>query len=268
MRLSDLLSKAPVSVEAQVEGFLEVEEGESLRWGEHQTIKVGRVLLNFNCNGCGDIRTFVSDEKLSCLIVGERVVSIDAGLMCPGCGAVVEAWFLVVARDDLLAQAPTVRLERYVDNRRNVANRLGIGDQIFDSLLERAQVAYEAHLGSGSIVYLRQAFELITKQVALAAGMVIGERPQFGQLLRRVDEKHRIIPPAFSENGYQLFSELSEVVHGRSTEEIALAKFKPCESLVRGILQNVASDQEMRLAIEQLGWNVDETGPPTNGDAA
>ena len=267
MRLSDLLSKAPVSDEAQVERFLEVEEGASLRWGEHQSIEVGRVLLNFNCNACRDIRTFVSDENLSCLIVGERMVSIDAGLMCPGCDAVVEAWFLVVSREDLLAQAPTVRLERYVDNRRDVASRPGIGDQIFDSLLERARIAYEAHLGAGSMVYLRQAFELITRQVASAAGMTIGERPRFGPLLRQVDEEHRIIPRAFSDNGYQLFSELSEVVHGRSTEAIALAKYQPCESLVRGVLQNVASDQEMRLAIDQLGWNADVIDP-SNGDVA
>jgi hypothetical protein len=56
-------------------------------------------------------------------------------------------------------------------------------------------------------------------------------------------------------------------VHGRSTEAIALAKYQPCESLVRGVLQNVASDQEMRLAIDQLGWTVDVIDP-SNGDVA
>ncbi|MCM0639526.1 hypothetical protein [Cellulomonas wangsupingiae] len=215
-------------------------------------------MLNFMCSQCADVRSFVSSEKLSCLIVGERQFSIDAYLNCAGCDAAIEAWFLVVSRDGLHAQAPTVRLERYVDNRRGVASRSVTGTREFDLLLERAQVAFEAGLGAGAMVYLRQAFELITKQVAHLAGMTVKERGSFAQLLKTVDENHHIIPRAFSKDGYRLFSELSVVVHGNSTEAIALQKFRPCEMLVRGVIANVFSDNDMRQAIDQLGWNRDE----------
>lgn len=66
MRLSDLLSRAPANDEAQVEGFL---GGRQLGWGQHKTIQVGRIALNFNCKTCGDARTFMSGDKLSCLVV-------------------------------------------------------------------------------------------------------------------------------------------------------------------------------------------------------
>lgn len=257
MRLGDLLSKAPAKEEAQVEGFL---NGRGLGWGQHKTIDAGQVALNFLCKTCGDVRTFMSGKKLSCLGVGNRVVSIDACLKCVVCAATVEAWFLVVSRDELYEQAPTVRLERYVDNRRDLASRVGVGSDEFDDLLERAQLAYEERLGAGCMVYLRKIFEALTMQVADVTGISIaengGRRKSFRRLLTEVDEGHHIIPPAFSRDGYKLFSELSEIVHGGSNEEVALQKYHPCRSLVIGIIQNVVSDQEMKKAIEDLGWNV------------
>lgn len=207
----------------------------------------------------------MSEEQLSCLIVGDRVVSIDACLKCPGCSTAIEAWFLVVSRGDLHSQSPTVRLERYVDNRRDAASRIGIGAEDFDDLLERAQLAYEGGLGAGAMVYLRQAFELITRQVASLAGIRITSH-KFGPLLQQVDSKFHIIPSAFASDGYKLFSELSEVVHGRSSEEVAMKKYVPCASLVRGVIQNVTSDQEMRQAIKDLGWNVSEVSVQVGGE--
>ncbi|MEU4676133.1 hypothetical protein [Micromonospora sp. NPDC023737] len=265
MRLSELLSKAPASEEAQVERFLNAR----LAWGKHKTIEVGKVAINFKCKTCDDVRTFMSGDKLSCLGVGDRVVSIDACLKCPVCGAPVEAWFLVVSRDELDGPAPTVRLERYVDNRRGMASRVGVGAGDFDNLLERAQLAYEVQLGAGSMVYLRKIFEAITNQVADIAGITTmgnnGRPKPFRHLLREVDEQHHIIPLAFSSDGYKLFSELSEVVHGNSNEEVALQKYHPCRSLVIGIIQNVASDQEMKRAIDALGWNIGRVNVSSSG---
>ncbi|MBU8859230.1 MULTISPECIES: type I restriction-modification system subunit M [unclassified Micromonospora] len=201
--------------------------------------------------------------------VGDRVVSIDACLKCPVCQAAIEAWFLVVSRDELDGPAPTVRLERYVDNRRGMASRVGVGAGDFDDLLERAQLAYEVQLGAGSMVYLRKIFEAITNQVADIAGIPTignnGGRKPFRNLLREVDAQHHIIPLAFSSDGYKLFSELSEIVHGNSSEEVALQKYHPCRSLVIGIIQNVASDQEMKRAIDALGWNVGRVSVPSSG---
>ncbi|MFI6396215.1 hypothetical protein [Nonomuraea sp. NPDC050540] len=269
MRLGDLLSKAPAREEAQVEGFL---NGRGLSWGQHKTIDAGQVFLTFLCKTCGVVRTFASGKKLSCLGVGDRVVSIDACLKCAACGAIVEAWFLVVSRDELHGQAPIVRLERYVDNRRDRASRIGVGAGGFDDLLERAQLAYEENLGAGAMVYLRKIFEAITKQVADIAGIPTtgnnGGRKPFRNLLQEVDEQHHIIPTAFSSDGYKLFSELSEIVHGDSTEEMALQKYRPCRSLVIGIIRNVASDQEMKRAIKDLGWNVTGLNMPISGEAA
>ncbi len=210
----------------------------------------------------------MSGKKLSCLGVGGRVVSIDACLKCLVCQATVEAWFLVVSRDELYEQAPTVRLERYVDNRRGRASRVGVGSDEFDDLLERAQLAYEENLGAGAMIYLRKIFESLTKQVADVAGISInlsnGRRKPFFNLLQEVDAEHHIIPPAFSNNGYKLFSELSDVVHGDSSEEVALQKYDPCRSLVIGIIRNVASDQEMKQAIDALGWNIDRLDIPSS----
>src|SRR5436305_8269592 len=101
MRLSELLSKAPANEEAQVERFLSAR----LPWGKHKTIEVGKVAINFKCKTCDNVRTFMSGDKLSCLGVGDRVVSIDACLKCPVCKATIEAWFLVVSRDELDGQA-------------------------------------------------------------------------------------------------------------------------------------------------------------------
>lgn len=269
MRLGDLLSKAPAKEEAQVEGFL---NGHGLRWGQHKTIDAGQVFLNFLCKTCGVVRTFMSGKKLSCLGVGDRVVSIDACLKCPACEAIVEAWFLVVSRDELHEQAPIVRLERYVDNRRDRASRIGVGAGGFDDLLERAQLAYEEQLGAGAMVYLRKIFEALTMQVATVAGISItdnnGYRKSFRKLLKEVDEERHIIPSAFSSDGYKLFSELSDVVHGDSNEKVALQKYDPCRSLVIGIIQNVASDQEMKRAIKDLGWNVLGLHMTTSGETA
>lgn len=268
MRLSELLSKAPANEEAQVERFLNAR----LAWGKHKTIEVGKVAINFKCKKCNDVRTFMSGDKLPCLGVGDRVVSIDACLKCPVCKAAIEAWFLVVSRDELDGPAPTVRLERYVDNRRGMASRVGVGAGDFDDLLERAQLAYEAQLGAGSMVYLRKIFEAITKQVADIAGIPTtrtnGSRKPFRDLLKEVDEQHHIIPPAFSSDGYKLFSELSEVVHGDSSEEVALQKYDPCRRLVIGIIRNVASDQEMKRAIDKLGWNLNRLNAPSSGAMA
>lgn len=269
MRLSDLLSKAPANDEAQVEGFL---GGRKIGWGQHRTIQVGKVALNFRCKPCADVRTFMSGEKLSCLVAGERVVSIDACLKCPACGAVVEAWFLVVSRDSLHEQAPVVRLERYVENRRGVASRLGLGAGGFDDLLERAQLAYEEQLGAGSMVYLRKIFEALTMEVAQVADMPTsrpsGKRKPFRELLEEVDAAHHIIPPAFANDGYKLFSELSKVIHGDSTEEVALEKYLPCRSLIVGVINNVVGNNEMKQAIDALGWDIDNLELLTGGELA
>lgn len=255
MRLSEVLNRAPDTSRTQVEGFLGAKK---LGWGKHKSIAVGRVIRNLYCRECGDVRSFISGDVLSCLMTGERSVSIDVTLRCPACESPMEAWFLVGCTDDFFAQTPMVHLERFTENRRDVAGSPGVHTGQLDELFERAQIAFDDHLGAGSMIYLRKVFEMVTSQTAAAAGIATklanGKRKTFRGLLEEVDATKHIIPQEFSDNGYQLFSELSEVIHGDSDEGVALSKYEPCRKLVLGVLTNVRNNQEMAQAIASLGW--------------
>ena len=269
MRLSDVLSKAPDGAVYQVEGFL---GGRPLSWGKHKNLDVGKVLRNFHCQQCGDQRSLQSGDTLACLGLGDRAVSIDATLKCPGCGRSVEVWFVVGSENDIFGQAPHVRLERYTENLRNNAVRPGALSGQLAEMLSRAQQAYEAGLGAGAMVYLRKIFELITYEVAEIQGIeVVGEngwRRSFRKVLKEVDESRQIIPPRYRSNGYTLFSELSEVIHGDSEEADALLKFEPCRELVLGVVHEVNRDNVFAKAVEDLGWNVDKLPLPGRAEVA
>jgi hypothetical protein len=168
MRLSDVLNRAPDRQTTQVENFLGARR---VGWGQHKNLDVGRVVHNFYCRGCCDVRTFMSGDKLACLIAGDQLVSIDVTLRCPVCPASVEAWYLIAGNSDLYGQSPTVYLDRYTENRRDAVMGAEHGGGQFEDLLERAQTAYEQQLGAGSMVYLRGIFEAITKEVATIAGI-------------------------------------------------------------------------------------------------
>lgn len=256
MRLPEVLSKAPNTSDAQVENFLGYRK---VGWGQYKTIREGVITRNYFCLTCGDVRTYISGRSLSCLVTGDRSVSIDATLRCAVCDASTEAWFLVGCEGDLFAQAPVVHLERFTENRRDVARSVGYGAAQIDDLFERAQIAFDDRLGAGAMIYLRKIFEMVTSQAAEATGIATkgpkGGRRDFRTLLKDVDAHSHIIPPEFSNNGYKLFSELSEAIHGYSDELDALSKYKPCCSLVFGIVDNIRNNQQMAQAIVSLGWN-------------
>lgn len=256
MRLSDVLNKAPDTSMSQVENFLGYKK---LGWGKHKTIQVGQIVRNYLCLTCGDIRTYASGVDLSCLVTSDKSVSIDATLQCAVCKSSTEVWFLVGCDDDLFSPSPVVHLERFTENRRDAAGSVGIGTAHIDDLFERAQIAFDDHLGAGAMIYLRKIFEVTTLQAAEATGIATkgskGRRKPFRDLLEEVDKESRIIPSEFSSNGYTLFSELSEVIHGDSAEAEALSKYKPCRRLVYGIVHNIRNNQEMAQAITSLGWN-------------
>lgn len=262
MLLSDLLSKAPERKESRVDRFLFGER--PLGWGRTTTIKVGQVALNFRCRTCGGTRTFLSGARLSCLVVGEGLLSIDVTLKCSSCASTVEAWFLVAAEDDFYSSAPIVRVERYTENLRDRADPVQSDSGPFADLLTRAQMAFELGLGAGSMIYLRKIFELVTHEVAEIAEVPIhtarGKRRPFKDVLQEVNQKRNIIPLRFSGSGYKLFGELSDVIHGHSDEDVALAKYGPCRQLVLGVVDQVNKDNEYAQAIEELGWAVDDIG--------
>ncbi len=122
------------------------------------------------------------------------------------------------------------------------------------------------------MIYLRKIFEAITMQAAGVANISVtgrrgGPKP-FRNLLKEVDEKHHIIPLKFASNGYKLFSELSDVIHGSSSEEEALRKYLPCRQLTIGVVINVRNDQEIASAIDTLGWDVDNLAGITDEEGS
>lgn len=261
MRLSELLSKAPETITAQVEGFL---NDQPLRWGKHKRIRVGKVIHNFHCRECSEIRPFESGEELYCLGLSDNQVSIDATLRCMVCRASIETWFLVDSKDMIYSRAPEVRVERYTENLRDRADRVDVAGASgpFSDLVKRAHLAYENQLGAGAVIYLRKIFEMITFEVAEIAEIAVlkpnGKRRPFFEVLEEVNEQRNIIPQRYSSDGYKLFGELSNVIHGDADEADALLKFRPCLQLVLGVVDEVKRDNEFAAAIDELGWGAED----------
>jgi hypothetical protein len=100
MRLSDVLSKPLGTKFVQIDGFMT----KRLTVGKQRQLDVGRIGLNFYCKQCNDLRTFWSSDKLYCIGVNDRQISIDCVLNCQ-CGSSVAVWFLVESYNPTLASA-------------------------------------------------------------------------------------------------------------------------------------------------------------------
>ena len=259
MRLSHVLSKSPKKIYTQVDGFL---INKKCAIGQQVHLDVGSIALNYFCTKCDDLRTFYSKGKLACICVNKNLISIDCVLAC-NCGSNVQTWFLVECEDDITAVAPRVRIIRRSERLAGSVLRNGQRYGEFSNLLDKAEQAYWNDLGAGAIVYLRKIFEKITIQVANTVGIEYekyegGNPRNFSELLQKVDKQCSIIPREFSSNGYQLFRELSSVVHGEYDENLGLDKFEPLHRLVIGILENVSNKKELQNALDALGWNQTE----------
>ncbi|MDO5399500.1 MAG: hypothetical protein Q4F17_00780 [Eubacteriales bacterium] len=260
MRLSDVLSKPITTDFVQIEGFL---NNRKLKTGVSKKLTVGKVALNFYCNNCSDQRTFYSSDELFCIGVNQKTVSIDCVLECPRCGASVQTWFLVECReeDDIHSLYPYVRIAKRGERFSEFVslNTENYGD--FTEALEKAKRAARESFGAGSIVYLRKVFERIITQTAEATNPPIetkksnGKPMPFRQILDSVKTQCNVIPDEFSEDGYRLFGELSDVVHGDYDEEEALMKFDAFFRLVTGVLEKIKTNRELMDAIGSLGWH-------------
>ncbi|GHT83222.1 hypothetical protein FACS1894137_03790 [Spirochaetia bacterium] len=253
MRLSGVLSKPLTSEYVQVEGFM---NNKSLKVGKQLKISIGKIALNFFCKNCDDERTFFSGDELFCIGVDKHLISIDCVLSCH-CGSSVLVWFLVECDTDISGYAPKVHILKRSEKMLSTVmlSKEKYGD--FSDLLDKANHAFRDELGAGAIVYLRKIFEMITVQTADAVGISYSKRTNgspanFRNLLEKVDEKCSIIPNEFSKDGYRLFGELSDVVHGEYDEILGLAKFEALHSLIIGILEKVKSSKKMMAAIVSL----------------
>ena len=264
MRLSDVLSKEPNLEFQQVDGFLK----KKLPCGGQQRLDVGVVCRAFYCRNCGSDLTFSMGDraKIACIGVTNYLVSIDCVLKCPRCATTVPIWYLVESRNEVTDTTVWVRiLKRTEKLPENVSISHGAYGK-YTEYLDKADRAFSDGLGAGAIVYLREIMEGITYQVAQNENINLigqkGKRRPFRQSLEEVDKKCHIIPKEFSEKGYRLFSELSEVVHGNSDEETSLKKYSALKRLVIGILDNVKNNEtliknseEILQKIRELGWN-------------
>ncbi|MDR2925549.1 MAG: hypothetical protein LBU76_06345 [Azoarcus sp.] len=259
MRLYDVLSKPCSADFVQVDGFI----NRTISTGSQQKIEIGKVGLNFYCEQCGDTRTFWSNDKIYCVGVSSRQISIDCVLQC-GCGTSVAVWFLVESyADEIAGLAPEVRILKRREKMSEQV-RLVKGQYAgYAELLNKAEQAYRDELGAGSIVYLRKIFEQVTAQVAQASGIAChdskGNPRPFRHLLQDVDSQCAIIPKEYSANGYTLFGELSDVVHGDYDEQAGIQKYEALRRLVVGVLDNVVNNKEILSAIGLLGWNQDRS---------
>ena len=256
MRLSAVLSKSPSNEYVQVDHFLLNKMGKT---GQQVDLDIGQIMLNYYCSNCEDLRTFTSEGKISCIFVNKQLISIDAVLLC-GCGTDVQVWFLVESENEINGLAPKVRIVKKSEKlSKQVAMHTDkYGD--YTMLLDKAEKAYREGLGAGSIVYLRKAFEKITIDTARIAQIEFqshenGNPRNFKTLLEKVDNQCSIIPSEFTKDGYTLFGELSNVVHGDYNEKLGLIKFEALNRLIIGILENVKNKNELKEAIGSLGWN-------------
>ena len=258
MRLGDYLSKEHSAQYEQVEKFI---EGRTPPLGQPRKINIGQIACNFYCKKCDDVRTFMSSKNIQMILITNSLVSIDVRLACPVCKESVAVWFLLDVDGDVASPSPKVRLlkrnVRYTDC---VFPPKGKYGKYSDALL-KAEIAFREGLGAGAVVYLRKIFENITYEVANENGVNIlnanGRRVTFKDILDRVCEQVDFIPQEFSEEGYKLFGELSDVVHGEFEEGEALTKYPAFVRLVLGVLDKQIDRVEMRKAKAVLGWNSD-----------
>ena len=260
MRLSDVLSMDHDTKDHEVEGFL---GNTHIKSGKSRKIHVGHIGRNYYCPNCKANRTFTSVDELTCVVESDHLISIDAILSCPTCSenhpTNVEAWFLIGCRDTFFSQSPVVytiqcneKLSRGISYPKN-------RETSFDELLEKADRAYSNQLGAGAVIYLRKIFEQVTLQTACAINVPTrtknDKRRTFREILKDVNDKHQIIPPEFSSNGYRLFGDISNVIHGDFNEAEALDKYKSFKRLICGILDNINNNKELLQAVSTLGWD-------------
>lgn len=263
MRLGEVLSRQPQKEFVEVEHFLLDRRGKK---GQQVDLDIGKICLNYYCLICDDQRSFTSitpRNKISCIFVNEQVISIDAVLSCNMCESDTQVWFLVECEGDIKGYNPKVRVLKRSERLSNVANIHSREFGEYTNLLDKAERAYREDLGAGAITYLRKAFEQIAMNSAEVANIDYekhenGNPKNFKRMLSEVDRHSSIIPDEFSANGYQLFRELSNIVHGGYNEELGLKKYKPLKRLIIGILENIKNKKEYKDALEKLGLQKSE----------
>ncbi len=263
MRLGDILSRPISGTFEQVEPFIRNKKYSVGK--DYIAENIGTIARTYFCKSCNMARSFCySNTKIRCTFINERSICIHMVLKCIAqeCKSVVPIWCIVEADQELtITNNPKVRLFYVVEklNAEVAYEQKEYGRYI--EFLQKAELAFRSELGAGALIYLRKTFEGIAHEVAESRQIDIknskGNNLNFREILKRVDEEYKIIPQEFSANGYKLFGELSDLVHGGSieNEEIALKKYPDLKRLVIGILEKVKNNVELLQAVKNLNWN-------------
>lgn len=288
MRLSSRLSDQDKNY-GEVEAFidhdkytsLEEEETEETTYvssGDFIEIQIGTINLPFYSTICKDTNSFISPKKLHCLILNDKMISIDCqlkctdfdveNLKCKNCNPYVQAWFLVEA-DDIFSNNPNINvIKQNFRLSENIKMPIEIKDK-YTHWLAKAEIAYNERLGAGAAIYLRSVFEVLVNEIGTENEIKKTFRNKwnkeqyknFEQYLESVDKVCEIIPEQYRENGYALFRKLSNIAHGNCEEDIAIKEYKALRLLVIGIVENVKkkkdeirNNAEIQKALEKIGF--------------
>lgn len=271
MRLSSRLSDRDKN-HGEVESFIAPDKYTSLKEdatdeivyvssGDFIEIQIGTINLPFYSTICEDSNSFISPKKLHCLIINEKMISIDCQLKCTDydkespkcrkCNPYIQAWFLIEA-DDIFANTPNVKLvKQNFKLPENIKLSIEIEDK-YSEWLAKAEIAHNERLGAGAAIYLRSIFEVLVNNIGKENSIKKTfinkwdkeQYMNFEQYLEAVNSVCEIIPKQYSNNGYKLFRILSEIAHGNCDEETALNEYESLRRLVIGIIENVRRKNE------------------------
>ena len=266
MTLSNLLSNYKPGFDKdstlhQVDTFIDLEIDEDadeirLPIGKPVILSISKIVRNYFCKECGDIRSFSSQDTIYGTALNKFEMSVHFSCYCIECNKSVHIYTLVVGSDEIYHQSPTVEIRKYIETFPSKVSKYSYGE--FSRLVEMADLAYSAGFTLGAIAYLRQVYEKVTRKAAENLNIDVcredGKRRKFAKLLEEVDKEIGIVPTEFSAHGYKLFSELSELLHNECGKEITSLKFHALFRLTVGVVENWQCRIQNLEATESLGW--------------
>ena len=293
MRLSTILSEYENNTSRQVESLIDRDKyydpeediadeyREAVENGSIIELDIGTLILHFFCVAKNDNVTYKSTIQ-HCLVVNNRILSIDCILECIDCNSckncqrTIQAWFLIEA-DNIFSDKPSVRILKYNFKVPEDIKFFYETSDIYAEGFAKADYAYREKLGAGSVIYLRTIFESITKELGNLEGLQIykanGNLKPFIEVLSTVDEKCAIIPDLYKQDGYNLFKKLSNIAHGNASEQEALEYYPELRRLVKGILDNInrqkeeiRNNKEIREALTKIGFGCSYSGIGANNE--
>lgn len=261
MKLNEFLSLDPSKKSYQIQGFL---MGKRLNFGRYRKANVGAISLKFYCCRCDNNNRYQTFSDVRCMGIDDNTVSISSLFKCAQCKKTkIPAWFIVKSSDDIHSSIPNITLVR-----RSLFLMKGVlfddedGEQV-KKHFNKAQSCYIENLGVGAVVYLRVILEEALHREAKKLKIIDKNEENtaipFRNLYEKVSQKRTIIPEEFRKNGYQLFKEMSKIVHGQRSDEHALKNFNSYKRLVEGVLDTIKNSTEIKEAARQVGLD-------SNGD--